>query len=56
MNGEWELTSNFGSFHLKIKDNVLTLGGNDTCVMIIYKGPNDSMLGPIEVVNYMDFQ
>lgn len=40
----WELSTPFGMFKLRIKDNVLTLGGKDTCVMIVYEGSNDSRL------------
>jgi hypothetical protein len=44
MKQQWEVTTPFGMFNLKLEDNVLTLGGKDTCVMIIYKGSTDSIL------------
>jgi hypothetical protein len=44
MKQQWELTTPFGMFHLKLDNDVLTLGGEDTCVMIVYKGQNDSLL------------
>ena len=44
MKQSWEVTTPFGSFLLHLENNVLTLGAKDTCVMISYKGPNDSLL------------
>lgn len=42
--GEWDVSSGHYVFRLKKEGNVLSLGGEDMCVMMMYKGPDDSML------------
>jgi hypothetical protein len=41
---EWVITSPYGSFSLKHEADVISVGGKDVCVMIVYKGPEKSML------------
>jgi hypothetical protein len=44
MDGTWELKSSEGVFRLKIEHGDVSIGGKDMCVLLTYKGPNDSML------------
>jgi hypothetical protein len=44
MNNEWKITSEHGVFRLKVANGDVSIGGKDTCVLIVYDGPEKSML------------
>lgn len=44
MNKDLKVISEHGIFRLKIQDGDVSIGGKDVCVLIVYDGPDKSML------------
>lgn len=41
---QWDVITDFGKFRVKHADDMVSVGGKDWCVNIVYKGPDESIL------------